>query len=101
MAAGELADAVGPVLARADLTDAVVAAIRDENREVTVVDRGGYVRVLAARRCAVSRAAIERHAGHPIRLPGDLEAIMPSFRGQLRLGEEGASWEAHGGAKGA
>jgi hypothetical protein len=84
---------VGPVLVAGPVADAVVAAIREQTRDVVVVDRGAYVRVLAPDRCDVVRAAIERHAGAPFRLPQDLERIMPSFRGRLRVTDDAASWE--------
>lgn len=89
-------DLVGPVLQRGPTADAVIAAIRDENPGVTLLDRGSYVRVLVPRRCAVSRAAIERQAGRAFRLPGDLEAIMSSFKGFFRVDEDGAAWEFGG-----
>ena len=42
-------DHVGPVLQAGALTNAIVAAIRDLNSEVIVLDRGAYLRVLAPR----------------------------------------------------
>ena len=86
--------AVGPVLTSGPVTDAVVAAIRVLNGEVTVVDRGAYLRVLAPDRCRLTAAEVARWLGQPFRLPGDLEIIMPSFRGRLRLGADEAVWEA-------
>jgi hypothetical protein len=41
----------------------------------------------------LDRSAVERHAGVAFRLPGDLEAIMPSFKGRLRLTDDEAVWE--------
>ena len=32
--------------------------------------------------------------GRPFHLPGDLESIMPSFKGRLVLSEERAEWSA-------
>ena len=40
----------------------------------------------------MTRAEIESHAGASFVLPGDLEAIMPSFKGRLTLNEDGAEW---------
>jgi hypothetical protein len=85
-------DWVGPVLQKGDVTDMVVAAIRELNAGARVIDRGAYVRVLAHRRCRVTREAIERHAGASFRLPSDLELIMSSFKGRLELSEEEAVW---------
>ena len=84
---------VGPVLIPGVCADAVLAAIRAENSAVEASDSGGYVRVSVADRCRVTRAAIERELGRSFELPRDLEAIMPAFKGQLRLDAEAASWE--------
>jgi toluene monooxygenase system protein D len=83
---------VGPVLTRGPLCDAVVAAIRELNREVEVVDRGAYLRVLVPGRCWVSREAIERRLGEPFALPADLEEVMLSFAGRLSINEQEAVW---------
>ena len=85
-------DRVGPVLDVDELGDAILAAIREANADVTVVDRGSYRRVLVARRCVVHRAAIERALGRPFRLPGDLERAMPSFQGTIALTDEQVVW---------
>jgi toluene monooxygenase system protein D len=89
--------AVGPVLTPGPLTDAVVAAIRALNPEAAVVDRGAYLRVLVPRTCRLQAALVEQIGKRAFRLPADLEMIMPSFRGRLRLGEGEAVWELAGG----
>lgn len=86
-------DWVGPVLQKGGTTYAVVEAIREANQETRVVDRGAYVRVLSPRRCRVTREAIERRIGAPFRLPGDLELIMSSFKGRLRIADDEVVWE--------
>lgn len=88
--------AVGPVLIAGPVSNAVVAAIQEENRDVVVLDRGAYLRVLVPRRCVVSRAAVERLTGQPFRLPTDLEAIMASFKGKLALDDRCAVWSLPG-----
>jgi len=85
---------VGPVLQGGAAAEAVVAAIRSLNREVEVLDRGAYLRVLVSGRCLVTRDAIEAELRAPFRLPGDLERVMPSFKGRLSLSDEEACWEA-------
>jgi hypothetical protein len=85
---------VGPVLVEGPETDAVIAAIRELNPEVTVMDRGAYLRVEVPNRCVVTRAAIERGLGRAFVLPGDLERIMPSFKGALSVAPDRAAWEA-------
>ena len=85
---------VGPVLVEGDESQAVIAAIRAENTDVTVRDRGAYLRVEVPRRCVVTRAAIERGLGRPFELPSALEQIMPSFSGTFSVSADMASWEA-------
>ena len=85
-------DHVGPVLQAGALANATVAAIRDLNPEVVVVDRGAYLRVLAPRKCVVTRASIEKHLGRPVRFPGELETVMSAFKGSIRLTEDEVVW---------
>jgi len=85
---------VGPVLEPSELGLAVVAAIRSLNSAARVVDRGAYLRVTSPGRCVVTRAAIERELGRAVRLPGDLELAMASFKGRLSIDAERAVWEA-------
>ena len=85
---------VGPVLLPSEVGLAVLAAIRAQNAEVRVQDRGAYVRVTAARRCVVTRQTIETALGKPVRLPSDLELCMPSFKGRLKVDAERVVWEA-------
>jgi toluene monooxygenase system protein D len=83
---------VGPVLESGETSSAIVAAIRELNPSAEVQDRGSYLRVLAVKRCVVTRAAIERALGRPFRLPDDLEPLMPSFKGALTMTEEQVTW---------
>ncbi len=83
---------VGPVLEAGDVADALIAAIREHNTHVTVRDRGAYLRVLVPVRCVLRRDAIERALGRPFRFPGDLERLMPSFKGQLTITDEEVVW---------
>ena len=86
-------DHVGPVLQAGVLTDAIIAAIRDLNNDVVVVDRGAYLRVLAPRRCAVTRGGIEKHLGRAVRFPGELETVMSAFKGAIKLTQDEAVWQ--------
>jgi toluene monooxygenase system protein D len=83
---------VGPVLENSDLGRALVAAMRELQPALTVEDHGAYLRVRVPRRCVVQRAAVERALGRPFRLPGDLEAVMPSFKGNFHVGPDEAVW---------
>jgi toluene monooxygenase system protein D len=84
----------GPVLLPSELGLAVLSAIRAENPSVEVQDRGAYLRVSSPARCAVSRRGIEAALGRHVTLPADLELVMPSFKGRLRVDAEVAVWEA-------
>jgi PAS domain S-box-containing protein len=86
-------DHVGPVLQAGTVSDAIISAIRDLNKDVLVVDRGAYVRVLAPERCVVTRGSIEEHLGRSIRFPGELEAVMSSFKGAINLSQDEAVWQ--------
>ena len=85
---------VGPVLVECDESRAVIAAIRELNADVSVRDRGAYLRVEVPRRCVVTREAIEHRLGRSFELPTALERIMPSFSGTFSVSADMASWEA-------
>lgn len=85
-------DSVGPVLDASADGRAIAAAIRADNPGAVVVDRGSYVRVLVPGRCAIRRDAIERALGKPFALPGDLEQLMPSFKGTLTITDDEVVW---------
>jgi len=87
-------DWVGPVLQAGPVAATVIAAIRELNPVVEIIDRGAYLRVMCEGRCRVTRAALERHRGGAFRLPVDLEAVMSSFKGRLSMSEEEACWDA-------
>jgi toluene monooxygenase system protein D len=89
----KLYDHVGPVLQVGALSEAIVAAIRDLNSDVEVIDRGGYLRVLVPHRCVVTRSAIEKYLGRSVRFPGELETVMSAFKGRLELTGDEAVWQ--------
>lgn len=92
-------DRVGPVLQAGSVANAIVAAIKELNPDVMIVDRGAYLRVLVPQCCVVTRSAIEKHLGRPFRFPGELETVMSAFKGSLQLNQNDASWRlTRGGA---
>jgi toluene monooxygenase system protein D len=91
-ATAETYNRVGPVLQSGAIATAIIAAIKDLNRDVMVVDRGAYVRVLVPRCCVVTRSAIEKHLGRSFRFPGELETVMSAFKGSLELNQDNAAW---------
>jgi hypothetical protein len=86
------AQLVGPVLQASELGLAVLAALRELNPGAQVLDRGAYLRVATRSPCVLTRAAVERITGQPFELPGDLELVMPSFQGFLRLDADRVEW---------
>jgi toluene monooxygenase system protein D len=85
---------VGPVLQLTPFAEAVVEAIRDENDHVVVQDEGAYLRVLVPGVCRLSRAALQAVTGQEVQFPGDLELVMSSFTGVIRLTDEVAVWSS-------
>lgn len=86
-------DSVGPVLQSGAVANAIIAAIKDLNQEVVIVDRGAYLRVLVPRYCVVTRSAIEKHLGRAFRFPGELETVMSAFKGSFQLNQDDAAWQ--------
>jgi MmoB/DmpM family len=84
---------VGPVLQAGAVSDAIVAAIKDLNQNVLVLNRGAYLRVLVPGKCIVTRKAIEKHLGRSFRFPGELETVMSAFKGAIVLTEGDATWQ--------
>ena len=85
-------DQVGPVLEAGVVAEAIVRALRELNRDVTVQDRGSYLRVLVPGRCVLERATLERILGRPFALPGDLELSMVAFRGAISIQADAVVW---------
>jgi toluene monooxygenase system protein D len=83
---------VGPVFMRGELTPALVAALRELNEGLEVIDRGAYVRISAEDGCRLTRTVVERHLGRPFHLPADLERAMASFAGRFVVDEDEARW---------
>jgi toluene monooxygenase system protein D len=87
-------DDVGPVLEADQTGRAVIEAICADNAGVVVIERDAYLRVLVPRRCRLTRATVEAVLGRAFRLPGDLELVMPSFKGRFTVTSDEAIWEA-------
>jgi hypothetical protein len=84
---------VGPVLIANEIGHAVARAVQAANRDVVLLDRGAYLRLLAPSPCRVGRADVERVLGKPFLIPQDLEAVMPSFAGVIRLERDSVEWK--------
>ena len=79
----------GPIIQAGEMAEAVVEAARIDNEgsEVTVVDRGSYVRVQVESECILRRETIETSLGRPFRMT-DLELVMPGFEGRIDTSTE-------------
>ncbi|MGA9130748.1 MAG: MmoB/DmpM family protein [Candidatus Sulfotelmatobacter sp.] len=99
----DVGDGVGPVLIGRPGSGAVLEAIRRLNPSVEIHERGSYTRVLAPRRCIVTRGAIEDILGRSFDFRAELEIMMPSFKGRMHLDDDEAVWtfadDATGGAE--
>jgi hypothetical protein len=84
---------VGPILRAGELAEAVIEAIHDDNpdKQVTVVDRGDYLRISTDRQCRLTRASLSRHLGRDFEL-NQLEVEMPSFVGRMRSRTDELLW---------
>ena len=80
---------VGPVIQAGEIAEAVAAAVREDNpgKEVTVVDRGSYVRIEVDNECIIRRETLEAELGRPFRM-SELEVSMPSFVGQIQTASD-------------
>lgn len=100
----DVGDGVGPVLIGRPGGHALLEAIRRLNPSAEINDRGSYIRVLAPRRCMVTRRAIEDILGESFDFRAELEIMMPSFKGRMRLDDDEAVWtfqdDAMSGAEG-
>jgi toluene monooxygenase system protein D len=90
------AEDVGPVLHSTPFARTVISVIREENDRVAVQDEGAYLRVLVPRVCRLSRAGLEAATGVAVRFPGELEVVMSSFAGVLRMTEDDVVWRLAG-----
>jgi toluene monooxygenase system protein D len=83
---------VGPVLQATPFARTIAAVIAEQNDDVVVHDEGAYLRVLSPHVCRLPRDAVEAATGTTVQFPGDLEVVMSSFAGLMRLTEQDAVW---------
>jgi toluene monooxygenase system protein D len=94
MGDGIMSELVGPVLRMSDEVDGIVAAIRDDNpdKDVTVTDRGAYVRINAPGFLRVTRESVARYLGRDFQLRR-LETMMSAFAGRINTKSDEITWE--------
>jgi toluene monooxygenase system protein D len=86
---------VGPVMRGFDgeMIEAVIAAAEIDNpgQEISVDDRGGYVRVHAPGRFRLTRATMEQMLGRSFPL-SELEPSLSAFAGHILQGDDELIW---------
>jgi toluene monooxygenase system protein D len=89
---------VGPVIRGVDddIIDAVIAAAEVDNPDVelTIEDRGGYVRVQAAGAFRLTQSSMANALGRPFRL-SEIEPSLVSFAGRLDSRDDAWVWTIH------
>lgn len=87
---------VGPVFTAHSKSEPIIEAIVKLNADVRLIRRASYVRVLVPNRCLLTKSAVETETGMAVVWPADLEAIMPSFKGQIDITEDSVIWSVPG-----
>lgn len=84
---------VGPVLRMGDDIDDIIQAIRDDNedKDITIVDRGAYVRVHAQDRLRLTLESLQSYLGPDFELR-EIEAELSSFSGRINMGSDEIVW---------
>jgi len=86
---------VGPVLRMGDEVEKIIAAIEDDNPgiEITVTDRGAYVRVEGEHEITVTQATLRRYLGADYEIRS-LGAIMSAFSGRVITASDSVTWQS-------
>lgn len=93
-----LENEVGPVLNVGVETESYIAALQRDNPQLRILDYKTYVRALHQQKCSLSRKTLEEELGASVLWPECLEAIMPSFKGRLKINSQQAEWSLPGGS---
>ena len=86
---------VGPVVRGLDanLAEAVITAIEEDNPDVEVLvdDQGGYIRIATPSVCRLTRASLEDALGRTFQLH-QLEPQLAGFAGRMKLTDDEVVW---------
>lgn len=83
---------VGPVLQATPLARAIVEALEEEHEGLFVEDAGAYYRVFAPGVCRLRKSVVDEIAGRDVAFPRELEVILSSFTGKMKMNDSGAVW---------
>ncbi len=83
---------VGPVLQATPLARCMIQALEEEHEGLFVEDAGAYYRVFAPGICRLRKEVVDEIAGRDVGFPRELEVILSSFTGRMKMNESGAVW---------
>lgn len=83
---------VGPVLSSGPWLLGMIAAFKESNFDIKVINRGSYCRVLAPSRLLLTREAFAKHLQDETSWPDFLHLVMPSFAGKIYIESEKVLW---------
>ena len=87
---------VGPVVSDMRIAAAVERAIAIDNEgEPVILDQGAYRRIQLPGTCRLTQASLEEELGEAFTL-SELERVMPSFSGRIRVSEDEIVWYLEG-----
>lgn len=83
---------VGPVLQATPLARYMIEALEEEHEGLFVEDAGAYYRVFAPGVCRLRKEIVDEIAGRDVSFPRELEVILSSFTGKMKMNDSGAVW---------
>lgn len=83
---------VGPVLQATPLARYMIEALEEEHEGLFVEDAGAYYRVFAPGICRLRKEIVDEIAGRDVIFPRELEVILSSFTGKIKMNDSGAVW---------
>lgn len=83
----------GPLLRSGEVTDALIEALKEDNadKELTIADHGGYIRVEGPGGLILNRATAEMMLGRQFMMQ-ELEIHMTGFSGKIYTTTETVRW---------
>lgn len=78
--------AVGPVMQKGEMGEAVIAAIEEDNsnRKIVIEEHASYYRIKVEEECLLLVATVSEMFGSEVTY-SDIERSMPSFEGFIRV----------------
>ncbi|HBI04551.1 MAG TPA: toluene monooxygenase [Paenibacillaceae bacterium] len=89
---------VGPVFRGNEMAEFFIEAMQLDNpgKDMEVVDRGGYVRVMFDNYCVITKQSVEEILGRQFKMPGELEVNLASFAGKINTCSDKVEFLKHG-----